>query len=113
MAPIGNALNKLKRMKDFLNYHYRTFKPAKNFLAGSKYTWGTGGKLEFLKDKLVTTWGQGTYTCLENNYARVSWCNYDHIIKCNGASFVSLRLGDLAEGVGEFISNNLYKETRI
>jgi len=101
VTPLGDTEGKKQRMISHVNHildHYT------NMHASTKtpdielqtYTWGSG-IIRFEKDKLVTTWGTGTYNWLDKNTVITSWLGFDHVLRMNDdyTEFYSIRKGDL------------------
>ena len=54
-----------------------------SFILGKTYSWGSNSIVFDKNNIIVTPWGNGTYTCLENNKVNAIWNGYDHILSFN------------------------------
>jgi hypothetical protein len=94
--PIGNALNKLKRMTEFLlNCWPRDSLniPPYNILNKS-YSWNGTGQISFNNNNILkTTWVYGKYRWLNTYIMEVAWSGIYHILKFNRtySNFISIR----------------------
>ena len=82
--PIGNSGHKHNRMSKYFIELLEAPKGAVGTMnmAGKRSTWGSGF-LEFKENGIETTWSTGKYESLGNNFYRVHWNGYVHVIWMN------------------------------
>jgi lipopolysaccharide biosynthesis glycosyltransferase len=112
--PIGNANNKMERMKPHLLHILKNYRESSAntllILVGIIYQWDQHGWIRFeANGLLVTKWCQGTYEWLGTHYLYASWAGLTHFLRFNDdySGFISVRLGDLDFINGTRINNNV------
>lgn len=103
--PIGNAEHKRNRMVNhvahILNNYTKVYPnddaEAVSSIIGKAYRWGDYGEIRFEADKLVTTWGIGTYEILDSRTANATWHGYAHVLRFNESltTYFSVRISDM------------------
>jgi len=102
--PIGDAQNKLGRMKPHLTHLLKNYADIFNepkyiqpILLGIVYNWGTGWIRFDVNGLLVTKWCQGTYEWVGSHSLYASWAGITHFLRFSQGytSFISIRLGDI------------------
>lgn len=105
----GGAQPKILRMGYHMSYlidNIATIVPCKKdttaMVKYRQYTWGSGNIL-FDVNHLTTSWGRGTYACINDRLYVVSWSGILHIILFNETftNFISIRRGDTNYGFSE------------
>lgn len=114
IAPIGNATDKLVRIKTFLNDELVKEKDTENLdiICNRKYSWENNGYIIFNKDNILNTkWGKGSYNFLDKYIVHAQWCGYKHYLKFNQdyTKFLSIRYKD-CETVNGIIESEISKE---
>jgi O-methyltransferase len=88
-----------KNVSEGIITHVNPF--VKNFI-NKTYKWDESGYITFSGGELYTTWGNGQYRILKDNFVEVSWMGFSHMIKFNEefTNFVSIRTSDLNISIG-------------
>jgi len=102
--PIGDASHKKERMLNHMTHilwNYKSIYNCKDTYTNRAilykvYSWGEG-VIRFGRDILYTTWGDGSYSMLDEYTVEVNWLGHSHIIRMNDGfdKFVGVRKGDL------------------
>lgn len=93
--PIGNSDHKYARMEAFFKAELTKTEVTEPWTLGT-YSWGHG-QISFHTNRLVTTWGDGTYEYIRKNVVRATWRTWDHIVCFNEdrTCATSVRIGPL------------------
>lgn len=96
--PIGNFGDKYRRMSEFFITKLKTSSKVTYLdIIGKKYTWSSG-YIKFIYNidscyKIQTSWGEGTFSILNDTMVYVEWANHGHILKFNSdyTEYASIR----------------------
>jgi hypothetical protein len=92
-------ISKKSRMMYHLDHILDIIKSSDNLnkIIYNQYTWGDGNILFDLKETLITSWGRGTYKCLNENIYYMAWAGTRHIAIFNESynNFTSITLNDM------------------
>ena len=115
--PVGNALHKKARMAahfKHLLHEYASVYPVTHSITKASvlhksYTWN-GGTLTFRDTMVCTTWGNGSYTMLNDTTVDVSWAGYSHVMRFNKdfTSYIGIRKSDLDIVCGNLCDSNVF-----